>query len=415
MFIIDDVIGELVSYSLEPVKGKLDRNPRFLKLLKRLNLQPSEPPKDFEGVYIYTLIEYSPGKPKAILELFGKQEIQQAFNIAFEQDEPNILLVPVEDYVANSPLGEEIKTQGLDCKREVLEFWDIFINMARSTRTPDEVLLEHKLTQIEKSIEEVKDLVQEPVASSGQDTELAKELRSWFTTLGYSFEPYKDITEDYFEWIINISARRGFERILVRGVNGEVGIHDIHRVREVVERNNTDEGWIVAPRRVSRAARDELQQEDNRDIWCYTFDELLDETADFSRYFHWLEQEVKSRAIDTTYVPLGCKKEEVNPKTHERVGVSSYGEKEGWIDGYIDVWLRDLGIIFGAKFIGFNQEYPNIVILVPTDAILVFDIKSKQVVKTIGFLPDVRDANFTNATGLTEELKYWLSAYGAIV
>ncbi len=42
-------------------------------------------------------------------------------------------------------------------------------------------------------------------------------------------------------------------------------------------------------------------------------------------------------------------------------------------------------------------------------------IFSKQVVNTIWPLPDVRDANFTNATGLTEELKYWLAAYGAIV
>ncbi len=68
-----------------------------------------------------------------------------------------------------------------------------------------------------------------------------------------------------------------------------------------------------------------------------------------------------------------------------------------------------------AESICFNKEHQNIFILLPTGAILVFDINSKQVVNTIWPLPDVRDANFTNATGLTEELKYWLAAYGAIV
>jgi len=76
---------------------------------------------------------------------------------------------------------------------------------------------------------------------------------------------------------------------------------------------------------------------------------------------------------------------------------------------------RAEGFPLGAELICFNQESQNIVIFLPIGAILVFDINSKQVVKTIWPLPDVRDANFTNATGLTEELKYWLAAYGAIV
>ena len=361
MFIIDDIIlNKLANSSLEAVKDKFTRHPRFIKLLEKFNLKPNKPPQDFAGVYVYTLIEYGAGKPKAILELFNQKEIQAAFNQAFQQDNPQIFLQEVEDYLASCNLGDELISQEIDCQRELAEFTALFIEVVKRLRTPDDVRRDNILTNIERglkevreqlqqinSLAEIKSLLEQLTESSQQlspsleqESKLAKELRSWFTTLGYSFEPYKVITEDYFEWIINIPGRRRFERILVRGVDGEVGIHDLNQVREVVERNNTDEGWIVAPRRVSSAARDELKQEDNR-VFCYTFDELLDETADFSGYFDWLEQEVKSRAIDRTYVPLGCKKEEVNPKTQERVGVSSYGEEQRGIDGYIDVWLDD--------------------------------------------------------------------------
>jgi predicted NACHT family NTPase len=41
------------------------------------------------------------------------------------------------------------------------------------------------------------------------------------------------------------------------------------------------------------------------------------------------------------YVPLACTKEEIDPITKRRLGVSRYEEEDGWIDGYIDLWLDD--------------------------------------------------------------------------
>lgn len=363
MFIIDDIISELVSSSLEAVKEKFTHNPRFIKLLERFNLKPDEPPKDFQGVYIYTLLEYGAGKPKAILELFGKPEIQDAFSQAFEQDDPNIFLQKGEDYIESYALGDEIKTQGIDHRREFAEFSLMFFEVAKRVRTPDEVLLAHQVTNLQESLAEMRSQLQQinsleemrsqlqqlvgsyqqllPAATPKSETVLARELREWFATLGYRFESYEVVEEEYFEWIINIPARRGYDRILVRGVDGEAGIKDINEVREVVETNKTDEGWIIAPRRVSRAARNEVKKEENRSIFCYTFDELLDDVADFNGYFKWLENEVKSRKVDATYVPLACTKEEVDPDTHQRIGTSRYEEEDGWIDGYIDMWLDD--------------------------------------------------------------------------
>ena len=84
-----------------------------------------------------------------------------------------------------------------------------------------------------------------------------------------------------------------------------------------------------------------MDKEDNRHLACYTFDELIDQDADFSGYLDWLGAEVKRRQIDTKYVSLACTKEEFDPVTQHRRGVSRYDERDGWIDGYIDLWLDD--------------------------------------------------------------------------
>ena len=128
---------------------------------------------------------------------------------------------------------------------------------------------------------------------------------------------------------------------LARGVNGEADLGDVQALRQVIDAQHCDEGWLVAPRRVSQLARNEVAGEANRDLLCYTFDELLDETADFTAYFQWLESEVKRQAIDRMYVPLACTKSEYDKVTAQRIGESRYGESNGWIDGYLDRWLDD--------------------------------------------------------------------------
>lgn len=170
---------------------------------------------------------------------------------------------------------------------------------------------------------------------------LAQQMTAWFDTLGYRFESHDVRTEIYFEWIIDIPTRRGYDRILVRGIDGEAEISDVVALRHVVDEQAADEGWLVAARRKSQAACEQADRKENRDLFCYTFDELLDERADFSGYLDWLEDEVKRRGIDWMYVPLACRKEELDPITNEPKGVSHYNERNGWIDGYIDRWLDD--------------------------------------------------------------------------
>jgi predicted NACHT family NTPase len=62
-------------------------------------------------------------------------------------------------------------------------------------------------------------------------------MQGWFETLGYRFEKYEVWEDNYFEWIIDIPARRHrYDRILVRGIEGEAGLGDVMALRQSVEK-----------------------------------------------------------------------------------------------------------------------------------------------------------------------------------
>ncbi|MBE9001419.1 NACHT domain-containing protein [Nostoc sp. LEGE 12447] len=363
---LDLVFNAITSIANPLIKEKILRSETVIKLLQQFNLDPEHPPADFSGVYAYTLVEYGVGKPKPLLELFRQQAIKQAFRTALDHNNPSILLSEVDAFLDTYTLGDEISSLELDVRREVAEFATVFIEVAKRTRTPSDVLLNQKIGSLHKRIACIQEQLERLPTLEGIRTEiarlavenypalpgtatenqcraiaLAQQMRGWFETLGYDFEKYEIWAEEYFEWIIHIPVRRSYDRILIRGVAGEVGLSDVMALRSSVEEQKTDEGWLVTTRRISRAARDEVKKEENRHLDCFTFDELIDLDADFNGYIDWLEAEIKRRKIDTKYVPLACTKEEIDPITKRRIGMSRYEEEDGWIDGYIDLWLDD--------------------------------------------------------------------------
>ncbi|MEM7715886.1 MAG: restriction endonuclease, partial [Cyanobacteria bacterium P01_A01_bin.68] len=354
------------------IKEKARRNETVIGLLKQFKIDPEHPPGDFSGVYAYTLVEYGVGKPKPILELFRQQEIKAAFCKAFDHNNPSILLSEVDAFVEAYTVGDEIKDLRIDIKREIGAFFILFSQVAIRTRNPADKMMSQQIGSLHTSIKNIQEkldripnfeaicieiarLATQNYTALPGDVEtqqnedenkcravaLAQQMRGWFETLGYSFENHEVWAEEYFEFIINIPVRRSFDRILVRGIAGEIGLSDVIALRSSVQEQKTDEGWLVTTRRISKAARDEVKKEENRFLHCYTFDELIDLDADFNGYVNWLEAEIQHRKIDTRYVPLACTKEEISPVTKQRIGVSRYEEEDGWIDGYIDLWLDD--------------------------------------------------------------------------
>ncbi len=351
------------------VKDKFQRNQTVIKLLQQFNLEPDHPPADFTGVYAYALVAYGVSKPKPFLQLFQQEEIKRAFRQAFDHNNPSILLSEVDDFVQAYALGDEVKSLGIDIKREIVAFYIVFSEVAKRTRNPANTLVSQQIASLHTRIVTIQENLDRLPTLEGIRTEmarlaaqdypalpeakipsknqcdaiaLAQQMRGWFETLGYRFEPYEVWSENFFEWIINIPVRRNrYDRILVRGIAGEAGLGDVMALRQSVEQQRTDEGWLVTARRIARAARNEVEKEENDCLGCYTFDELLVQDADFSGYLDWLEAEIKRRKIDTKYVPLACSKEEIDPVTKQQIAVSHYGEEDGWIEGYIDRWLDD--------------------------------------------------------------------------
>ncbi|MGI0490714.1 NACHT domain-containing protein [Alkalinema pantanalense CENA528] len=354
------------------VKDKLQRNEHVIRFLKQLGLSPEQPPADFEGVYAYALVEYGVGKPKPCLEIFRQSEIRKIFRTAFGDNNARRWLRSGEQFLDQSEIGQAVRSIGLDPKRELAAFAACFITVTKQTRNPSEVLLSHQVSSVQQQIQQVIERLDRLPSLEGIRTELAslagseagllpaslpqaqscrafalgQQMRGWFETLGYRFESYEVWETNYFEWIINIPVRRGrYDRVLVRGVDGEVGIRDVRSLAAVAAQQKTDEGWIVTARRISQAARNELEQLENQPdcapLAAFTLDELLDQDADFSGYLDWLAAEIEQRGIEARYVPLACTKEEVDPITHQRLGISRYGAAEGWTEGYLDRWLDD--------------------------------------------------------------------------
>jgi WD40 repeat protein len=357
------------------IKDKLHRSEVVIRLLKQFGLDPEHPPADFEAVYQYTLVEYGVGKPQPCLQIFRQTEIQTLFRNALTQNNPSLWLKSGESFLEGATIAQEVRALGLDPKRELGAFAAVFIQVAKRTRTPAEVLTNHQIESLHSSVLSVverlerlptvegmrtemarlanqdltaQDTLALPAASSTQSSSksktfaLAQQLRGWFETLGYQFESYECWEDPYFEWVIDIPVRRGrYDRILVRGIEGVAQLSDVIDLGRSVEAQRVDEGWLVTMRRISPAARAEVSKPENEALACYTFDELLDQDADFSGYLSWLESEIEKRQIADSYVPLGCTKEEIDPLTQQRLAVSRYGEEDGWVDGYIDQWLDD--------------------------------------------------------------------------
>jgi predicted NACHT family NTPase len=365
---LDPIISAITSIANPLIKDKFHRSETVIKLLKQFNLDPEHPLPDFSSVYAYTLVEYGVGKPKPILELFREETIKQAFRQAFDRNSPAIFLKQGEDFLDAYALGDEIKDLGIDIRREFAAFSAVFIAVTKRTRNPKEALTNHQIDSVHKQIVAVQERIDRlptlegmraeiarlaveinpalpagnETAAKSQEFALAQQMRGWFEILGYDFEAYQVWEDNYFEWIIRIPVRRGrFDRILIRGMAGEAGIQDVGALRQSVKTQKTDEGWLVTARRISKAARKEVDKPENRHLDCYTFDELIDVDADFSGYIDWLANEVQRRQIDGKYVPLGCTKAELDSVNKRQIDASYYGEEDGWIDGYIDLWMDD--------------------------------------------------------------------------
>ncbi|MEH2007263.1 AAA family ATPase [Nostoc sp.] len=109
------------------------RNEYIIKVLKRLNLARIQPPKDFEGVYTYALVEYGVFQADDILNFFINKEIKKTFYKAFAE---KALAIDNEEW---NTLKDEAQQAKIDLVK-VQEFHQVFVSVAKRSRNPGEIL-----------------------------------------------------------------------------------------------------------------------------------------------------------------------------------------------------------------------------------------------------------------------------------
>ncbi len=172
--------------------------------------------------------------------------------------------------------------------------------------------------------------------------EFGQQIFDWFGALDFKFEGLPRQEGKYVEWVIQVPVRRSrFDRVLIRATIHEAGLSDLDSLRRGVAQLRVDEGWLVTNLWVSQSVRQALSKSDDEKLTCLTFDELIDQDANFTPYLDWLEREIKRREIDRYYVDLGCTKGELDADTRTLRGTSKYSVADGGIDRYIDRWLEN--------------------------------------------------------------------------
>ena len=150
---IDSVISAIAK--IAPATATLaikqaQRNETVIKnILIELRLDPIQPPNDTISVYVYALIEYGVYKPEPLLKLFREKEIQKAFWKDFNADHPLIFTPEIEHFLDWNILGDEIRElENINPRQEFEEFYQVFVSVAKRTRTPAEVLRDRDLRDL---------------------------------------------------------------------------------------------------------------------------------------------------------------------------------------------------------------------------------------------------------------------------
>jgi len=158
------VITVIARLAIPPIISQAQRNEIVINALKKLNLDPAHPPKNFNGVYAYTLVEYCVGKPQAILKLFRETEIKVHFWRSFSLDNIDAFIDTVLHFIDSRDIGDEIVTElGLQVKKDIRqdiipyiqEFYQVFTNVTKLTRTPAEVMHDQDFRGILSSLHQL--------------------------------------------------------------------------------------------------------------------------------------------------------------------------------------------------------------------------------------------------------------------
>src|SRR5262245_16530536 len=104
--ILSKALEVVATAAAEMVKEKLSRTEFVVRLVESVGLKPAKPPMDFDGVYVYSLVQYGAGRPLQALQLFRESEIRDAFRRSFDQNDPSLLESEADRFLEWNRIGD---------------------------------------------------------------------------------------------------------------------------------------------------------------------------------------------------------------------------------------------------------------------------------------------------------------------
>ncbi|MBD2531985.1 NACHT domain protein [Nostoc flagelliforme FACHB-838] len=137
---IDPVVNALKSIAKPAaslVINQAQRNETVVRTLKQFNFDPVQPPKDVDGVYVYSLIEYGVDKQEVLLNLFREREIKNAFWSAYTSNDPLGFYKEVEKFLQGTDSEYDIRLMRIELRSQLEEFGEIFIKVAKKSKSKE--------------------------------------------------------------------------------------------------------------------------------------------------------------------------------------------------------------------------------------------------------------------------------------
>lgn len=341
--LVSMVISAIVSIHVESAWNKARRQEAVLKLLKHFNIDPGHPPEDFDGIYLYALIEYGVGKPEVILDFFKEKYLREAFRQSFIQHDETILDREAEDILQRYREMGKLSRIDYDPRREFAAFRTVFHEIVDHTRSLVDIRQDQKLDEIHRDfhqrlgeiIERLDKLESAGRIQARQDDEHAAReeemrIRGLLEAMGYRVNDMRRVNTDLYFLCEVKSAARILQEV-VHFVDGEPSAGDIASLNDAVNSCGAVSGILLTQEPLPAALK-QLARSRNH-IQCYSLDEFTNRLADFEPYLQKMVADYEASEIYQFYIPLTVKRE-----TAERDALVFDS-----LESFLDSWLHEPG------------------------------------------------------------------------
>jgi WD40 repeat protein len=152
MPLLEATIGLLGKVAAGPAIDAAKRREHVIRVLKKLNLDPATPPRDFESLYVYALVESCYGKPEWVLRFFRDVYVKGAFEESSSTHDWTAMKREIREVLARNAETGEFGHLNSQIQEEVVAFAHVFDRLVDRSRRPHEARLEAKVDRIVASI-----------------------------------------------------------------------------------------------------------------------------------------------------------------------------------------------------------------------------------------------------------------------